>query len=165
LPAKTWTRQFDLIEANDIGWIPAMQALGATAEEIRAIRTADRAAQGVSETEEQQAAAAVTGLRWSDNGLLAIVHSPHDRSAPITDRLHPALNGDAVDNLLILGPAEAQFFGRGDIIQALARRYPPSWYGGALPERGYWGCARSAIDADLAQDISDWLSSGVPSTP
>lgn len=47
-----WRR---LVAANDRGYIPAMEAEGATAEEIAAVRQADRAAQGV--TAEQEAAA------------------------------------------------------------------------------------------------------------
>ncbi len=146
-PAHSWTREYQLIEANDVGWIPAMQAQGASADEIRAIRAADRAAQGVSAEEEQAAAAAVAALRWSADGKLAIVDSQHDRSAPITDHLHPAFGGPAIDNLLILGPKETQFFGSGAVIKALAEQYPNSWYGGALPARGYWGNSAAQVGA------------------
>jgi len=142
LPAEQWTRELSLIEANDIGWIPAMLRLGATTEEVCTIRAADRASQGVTDNEELQAEQAVAQLRLVADGQLAIVHCPHDRSAPITDRLHSATGGQSVDNVLIQGPSETQFFGRGDLLRGLHAEYPGGWYGGALPERGYWGHAR-----------------------
>lgn len=43
------TREQQLIAANDKGFIPAMEALGATREEIVDIRRRDREAQGVTE--------------------------------------------------------------------------------------------------------------------
>lgn len=46
LPAARWTRELALVEANDIGHVRGMLALGASLEELVRIRRADRAAQG-----------------------------------------------------------------------------------------------------------------------
>lgn len=160
MPPDSWTREFALIEANDIGWIPAMQALGADAADIRRIREADRAAQGVTVEEEAAAERAITGLRWSCGGRLAIVDSPHDRSSPITDRLHPALGGAEVSNILILGPREIQFFGEGQLVHALDKDFPGGWFGGALPIRGYWGAQMISGRDDVAKRLEEWLLAG-----
>jgi len=47
------TREQQLIAANDKGFIPAMEAIGATPEEITEIRRLDSEAQGVTEEDEQ----------------------------------------------------------------------------------------------------------------
>lgn len=160
--AGAWTRWHTLVEANDIGWIPALQAAGASVEEICAIRAADRAAQGVTATEETQAEAAIAGARVAAQGRLWVIDSPHDRSAPITDRLHPALGGPAVDNLLIRGPQELQFFGDGALVQWLAQRHPGSWYGGALPARGYWGSSAPLDRKELESGVIRAIEQGIP---
>jgi len=155
--APGWTRELALIEANDIGWIPAMQALGATLEEIWLIRAADRTAQGVTAAQESAAEQAIANLRWLADGRLAVVQCPHDRSAPITDRLHPALGGHAVGNLLLFGPKEVQFFGTGEIVLSLNAAHPGGWYGGALPERGYWGSDKIQDRHQLERQVLDWI--------
>lgn len=48
-------KRTSLIAANDKGYIPAMEKLGASKEEINEIRTADRKAQGVTAEDEQLA--------------------------------------------------------------------------------------------------------------
>lgn len=40
---------------------------------------------------------------------------------------------------MVLSPDEVNVFGTGDVIDALAEAFPEGWYGGALPEQGYWG--------------------------
>lgn len=155
--AGPWTRWHTLVEANDVGWIPSLQAMGASAEEIAAIRTADRRAQGITDDEEEAAERAVRDARSVLDGRLLVVQCVHDRSAPITDRLHPALGGPATGAILILGPRETQFFGCGTAVRALAAKFPQSWYGGALPERGYWGIAKVLDEATLLDVLEPQL--------
>lgn len=156
--AGPWTRQLALVEANDIGWIPGLLEAGATADEIRAIRAADRGAQGVSADEELAAAAAVRAATTTAGGRLWVITSPHDRSAPITDRLHSALGGPDAENVLIFGPKETQFFGNGEVVLALAKAYPQCWYGGALPARGYWGLAECLQPDALRPRVEELLA-------
>src|ERR1035441_3760324 len=49
-----WQR---LVAANERGYLPALTRAGASPQEIQAIRTADRRAQGVTEADERQAEA------------------------------------------------------------------------------------------------------------
>lgn len=139
LPEERWTRWFDLVAANDIGYIPALQELGATADEITRIRAADRAAQGITPEEEVQGEHAAAARQVLAGGRLTIVDLGHCCTAAAVDRLHPALGGPGYENLLVRCPEEVNFFGAGELVRALDARFPGGWYGGALPERGFWG--------------------------
>lgn len=77
-----------LVAANDAGYIPAMQALGATEEEIGQIRRKDRAAQGVTPEDEELAEKAIGGCR-EVIGDLTVVRALSPRFSPICDRLWP----------------------------------------------------------------------------
>ena len=139
LPQREWTRQYELVAANDRGYVPAMLSVGATLEEIRQIRAADRQAQGITEAEERAAEEALQSLRVLAGGELTVAELPHARTAALADRLEPALGGVGFRNLLIRSPQQLNFFGAGEIILALDESFPHGWYGGALPECGYWG--------------------------
>ena len=142
LPAARWTRWFALVAANDRGHIRAMLALdpSATPDELRKVRAADRAAQGISADEEQQAARAVAAARVLAEGRLTVVQLPHDRVAAAADQLDSALGGAGYENLLVYTPREVNFFGYGKVIARLVQQYPDGWFGGSLPDHGFWGC-------------------------
>lgn len=130
------TRRQTLIEANDSGYIPAMLALGATAEEVAEIRLADRSAQGITFEQESEAERAITEAEVI--GRLTVVRMAHSKTATVTDRLF-----DRYDQLIILsGDGEVNFFGRGDICSALKEKFE-GWNGGSgLGQVGgsaYWG--------------------------
>jgi len=146
LAPETLTRRQRLVAANDRGHIPSLREAGATDAEIVAIRAEDRAAQGVTETEEAEAALAVRDAETRCGGRLTVVRCSHSRVAAVTDRLDPALGGPGCRNLLVLSPDEVNFSGNGGIVLALGETLAGSWWGGALPERGYWG-TRVAPDA------------------
>ncbi len=148
LPAERWSRWFDLVAANDRGHIAELMKIGATAEEIAQVRAADRAAQGITEQDELAGAQAVSCAETLASGALTIVRLPHSRSAVVTDRLDPALGGPGYANLLVVSPDEVNFYGAGDIIRALSKRFPGGWYGGALPERGFWGRTGSSKEIE-----------------
>jgi hypothetical protein len=131
-----WTRQRALVEANDVGHIPAMRALGASAEEIRAVRDADRAAQGVTDATEAESRLALAGAQ--KRGSLLIVRTTAANSSAIGDFVTPEYGGPGAENLVVVMPDKVAFFGSGAVVQALAD-VPGCWYGGALPEHGYWG--------------------------
>lgn len=146
LPPERWTRHFELVALNDVGHVRAMRRFGAGADEIAAIRAADRAAQGVTAAEEAAGLAALAGTEAALGGSLAVVRLPHGRTATVTDPR--AIAGDDGD-LLVLSPAATHFFGAGDRIARLDAAFPGGWRGGELPHRGFWGIGRP-IDSDEA---------------
>lgn len=139
LPATAWTRWFDFVAANDRAYISGLQSLGATREEIVKVRAADRAAQGITPAHEAEAERAVADARVLATGALTVVRLSHSRTATVTDRLEPALGGPDYRNLLVISPGQVNFFGDGESVRALDRRFPSGWFGGQLPERGFWG--------------------------
>ena len=52
----------------------------------------------------------------------------------IRDRGGPGFN-----NLLVISPNQINFYGAGFVIQQLVDKFPAGWYGGELPDRGFWG--------------------------
>jgi hypothetical protein len=155
LPKNLWTRELALVAANDRGWIPELQAIGATVAEISDIRRADRAAQGITELHERQAEAALAALRYLDaEQRFAVVELAHSKTAAVADRLHPALGHAQPELLLVQSPSETNFFGPGWVIMLLEQHFPGGWRGGALPEQGFWGIGRRvALDAELITSI------------
>lgn len=138
IPPSCWTRWQALVAANDRGHIPAMAAMGASAEEIAQVRTADRRAQGITPTQEAAGVRAAQEAEVLLGGRLHVVHLPHAQTATVADRLHPA---SGVENLLIVSPDEVNFYGSGRLVALLDCRIPGGWTGGELPARGYWGHA------------------------
>ena len=139
LPATAWSRRMALVAANDRGWIPELRAAGAIPMEIAAIRAEDRAAQGVAPVDEAAAEAAIDAAETVLAGSLILIRLPHDRTSPVFDRLALSVAQGDLPDALVAGPTEFNFSGRGDRVQALAAAFPGGWYGGALPERGFWG--------------------------
>lgn len=139
LPPERWTRWYDLVAANDRGYIPALVEMGATPEEVVTVRAADRAAQGITPAEEAAGERAVAHAETCANGMITAVRLPHSRTATVTDRLHPALGGKGYHNLLVYCPDQVNFFGTGQLVHTLAEHFPGGWYGGALPAKGFWG--------------------------
>jgi hypothetical protein len=155
LPPEGWTRWFELVATNDRGYIPALVEMGATPEEIVQIRTADRAAQGITPEEETAGEHAVAQAQTVANGRLTIVHLPHARTATVADRLQLELGGPGYKNLLVYCPEEVNFFGSGKLVRALDKQFPGGWYGGALPARGFWG--HDAPVPDVLPVLLEWL--------
>jgi hypothetical protein len=106
------------------------------------------------EAEGRRAAAAAERLF---GGRLLVARPAHDRTAAVADALETDLGGPGYDELLVLGPHSTTFFGRGEVIDALRDLFPGGWYGGALPDRGFWGCARPL-------GLSDFLAAYRPTS-
>ncbi|ULB11840.1 hypothetical protein ORIO_18570 [Cereibacter azotoformans] len=140
LPSCLWTRDFDLVAANDVGHVAGLRRIGATKEVIAMIRARDRAAQGISPAEEAAGLVALDQKQETLRGTLIVVHLPHERTATVADTL--ALAGDARD-LLVMTPHSCQFFGAGSRIARLDMAFPGGWRGGELPRTGFWGISRS----------------------
>lgn len=137
LDDSRWTRNHQLVAANDIGHIAAMRALGASDEDMRTIRLAEFAVRGVGARQLEQTRQALLDAEqpWAD---LAIIRLPHNHTGTVTDMADPIFGGQGVMDMLVVGPNELGFFGRGDRVLALWRHYG-GWMGGNLPEQGYWG--------------------------
>lgn len=99
------TREQLLIAANDKGYIPAMQQLGARKDEIDEIRRRDREAQGVRKEDELLAEKAIEN-KFTENGII-VIQSETNRFSPITDRIFP------YDKLLIYTDEELMYYGKG----------------------------------------------------
>lgn len=108
------TRFQNLVAANDKGYIPAMKARGATDEEVLTIRKADRAAQGVTEKDEQLAEESIA-KHQRKFGNLIYIESLTPKFSPITDNLYP------VDKLMISHSGKFVYYGKG--VERLAKHY------------------------------------------
>jgi hypothetical protein len=158
LPASAWTRWHALVAANDRGYIEAMQAMGASVEEMRQVRSADRAAQGVSAADEAAAEAAVRDCRVRADGALTEVDLPHARTSAVTDRLHAVLGGPGFRALAVYSPDETNVYADGALIGALSREFPGGWCGGSLPAYGFWGIASDAPrQAAIKRALHAWI--------
>lgn len=136
-----WTRHHQLVATNDVGHIQAMQAMGATREEIAEIRAADRAAQGITSGQEAEGERAVSQaviFALPDAVTAVVLH--HGKTATVMDRL--ALLETPPQNVVIFSPGETNFYGDGDRIERLDAAFPGGWKGGQLPVRGFWGISQ-----------------------
>lgn len=140
-----WTRWRSLVEANDIGHLRALRALGATTEEVRVIRDADRAAQGIGAAIEAESHRAVSMAKR--HGALTVVHTTAPTSSAITDFIEPEYGGPGADDLVVVMPDKVAFFGHGFVIEDL-KSVPGCWYGGALPEYGFWGAPEHSVEVE-----------------
>lgn len=155
LPLTAWTRDRMLIAANDRGHVRELRKVGATSEEICEIRRRDRECQGISPEEEVAGVLAIECAKLHDGGRLAVVHLPHSRGATVTDANIREANGPEYENLLVFCPDCVLYFGEGRMIERLRQRYPRSWYGGQLPEFGYWGTSEFMDESDIICHLSE----------
>jgi hypothetical protein len=153
LTPEAWTRRMELVAANDRGHIRGMLEASASMEEIVEIRAADRAAQGITEEQEQQATEAILSAETACGGRLTIIRIPHSRTAAVADRMATELGGPGYDNLLVISPGEVNFFGDGSAVLQLKDLFPDCWYGGSLPERGFFGIAQ--VPATIVKTVSE----------
>lgn len=155
--SETLRRLIELSAANDTGYIPAMESLFATRQEIDAVRLADRRAQGITKQMEEEAERAIqeskrigtsSGHQMSDESRqigelqklgVTVIKMAHSKTATVTDRLY----FEGIDQLVILsGDGEANFYGDGLICQSLSAKFQ-GWSGGTgLGQEGqsaFWG--------------------------
>lgn len=104
LIGHTLTRHEQLVAANDKGYIPAMEALGALHEEIRRIRRRDRAAQGISLKEERKILNPAN-LHIEKAGEVLVVKTPFHKFSPLTDHFYPQ------KHLIIWNDQELMYYG------------------------------------------------------
>ncbi len=136
-------RYQQLIAANDRGWIDGLLEAGATEKEIEVIRSIDRYCQGV--TDEEEAAEEVIKKMKVKQGM-AIVEYPYKHVSPVMDRLY-----GKYDNILFIASESINLSGDGALVLKLKDRFPQCWYGGNLPEKGFWGMKRKGKEISLYQ--------------
>ena len=144
-PNRLWR----LIAANDIGHIKGMRSLDppATDDEVRQVRMMDMTAQGITRDDMETSRRDAQKVQTLCKGRLCVVNASSDRTGLVAEFMEPFFGGPGYDNLLVIGLTEYGFFGIGDLVQILARANPESWFGGALPESGFWGCKIESVDA------------------
>ena len=136
-------RHQQLVAANDKGYIPAMERLDATKEEISDIRRQDRRAQGVSPVDEALAAKSIE-TNLSRHGDLLVVKSYSQSFSPICDTLFP------FKNLLIYTNTEWVFYGegKGKLVDQFSHEISLKrmYHGGG--ENGYVGTVKNEYNTD-----------------
>jgi len=145
LDQREWPRWYTLVEANDIGHIVGMRAIGATDQEIRHVRIADLRAQGATYDDFEAAAEAITSAVQSGGGTL-VVRLPHEHASVAGDLLHPLFGHSVAQpiRLVVRTPNRIVVTSDGDTIRRLCWKIPGGWWGGSLPERGFWGIMDSS---------------------
>jgi hypothetical protein len=101
-------RWIELVAADAVGYIPAMQALGATSDEIARVRALDRRAKYVTSAQEAEAERAVRSKEVQ--GRFTVVKIDHCNISTILDRLYPDLD----ELVIVVGENRTYIFG-GDL--------------------------------------------------
>lgn len=141
------SRKQELLAANDSGFIPAMLALGATAEEVAEIRLLDRQAQGIAPEQEEEAERAIAEAEVIVG--VTVVRMSHSKCATVTDRLFDPNKPQCL--LILSGDGESNFYGERSLCEKLKGEKtgtsPEGWdtfsnfggWTGGGEEIGFWG--------------------------
>ena len=144
-------RHMQLVAANDARYIPGMIKLGASREEIDDIRRADRAAQGVSEGEDERLAEESLKSCKGDASNLYVVKSLTSKFSTICDRMYP------YRRLLIYNDDVAEFYGEGvnDLTSLFKSELDAKkmYHGGG--DSGYLGTVSGAYSKEEIAGIVD----------
>lgn len=168
----TLDRWQQLVVANDHGFIPAMQAMGASAEEIAAVRLADRRAQGITEEDEALAEQSIRDHKECRDGV-TLVRSLGKIFTPVADRMHVQTK-----RLLVWRDEKLTYYGKG--VPLLVAHFQDwiqdkrAYHGGG--DEGYFGLDEKQLQGDIRDHIatilqvlrqprSDDRQSSNPSTP
>lgn len=144
-------RHMQLVAANDARYIPGMIKLGASREEIDDIRRADRAAQGVSEGDDERLAEESLKSCKGDASNLYVVESLTSKFSTICDRIYP------YRRLLIYNDDVAEFYGEGvnDLTSLFKSELDAKkmYHGGG--DSGYLGTVSGAYSKEEIAGIVD----------
>lgn len=144
-------RHMQLVAANDSRYIPGMIKLGASREEIDDIRRADRAAQGVSEDDDERLAEESLKSCRGDASNLYVVKSLTSKFSTICDRMYP------YRRLLIYNDDVAEFYGEGvnDLTSLFKSELDAKkmYHGGG--DSGYLGTVSGAYSKEEIAGIVD----------
>ena len=144
-------KHMQLVAANDSRYIPGMIKLGASREEIDDIRRADRAAQGVSEGDDERLAEESLKSCKGDASNLYVVKSLTSKLSTICDRMYP------YRRLLIYNDDVAEFYGEevNDLTSLFKSELDAKkmYHGGG--DSGYLGTVSGAYSKDEISGIVD----------
>ena len=144
-------RHMQLVAANDSRYIPGMIKLGASREEIDDIRRADRAAQGVSEDDDERLAEESLKSCKGDASNLYVIKSLTSKFSTICDRMYP------YRRLLIYNDDVAEFYGEGvnDLTSLFKSELDAKkmYHGGG--DSGYLGTVSGAYSKEEIAGIVD----------
>lgn len=144
-------RHMQLVAANDSRYIPGMIKLGASRAEIDEIRRADRAAQGVSEDDDERLAEESLKSCRGDASNLYVVKSLTSKFSTICDRMYP------YRRLLIYNDDVAEFYGEGvnDLTSLFKSELDAKkmYHGGG--DSGYLGTVSGAYSKEEIAGIVD----------
>ncbi len=135
------TRRDLLVAANDVGMAKAMREMGATETEINKIRYQDRACQGITPEQEEQAIEALSSAK--EIGGILFVTCEHSKTATILDRLDRDQYPDVF--MYSRSDKEINFSGDGYICAKLVEKFPHPYNfsgGNGFGKKGemaYWG--------------------------
>ena len=152
--AIEFTRDLQLVAANDRGYIPAMIEMGATQDEITDIRGRDREAQGATEEDERLAERSICENRFVEEGI-TVVKSLTSRFSAITDRLYPC------NKLLIYTDHELTYYGEGISLLILTFKdlikQQIAYSGGG--ENGYFGIGFNSLPTNELFELKNKMIS------
>ena len=144
-------RHMQLVAANDSRYIPGMIKLGASREEIDDIRRADRAAQGISEGDDERLAEESLKSCKGDASNLYVVKSLTSKFSTICDRMYP------YRRLLIYNDDIAEFYGEevNDLTSLFKSELDAKkmYHGGG--DSGYLGTVSGAYSKEEIAGIVD----------
>jgi hypothetical protein len=138
-----------LIAANDKGFVPEMERICATKEEIKKVRAADRKAQGVTEEDERLADESIEKNKTVENGI-TVIKSLTEKFSPISDRMY-----GKTDSLLVSTDHSLTYYGK--MKNQLVAKYKnlvdekKAYYGGGA--LGFFGLAKEKITIEEVSEI------------
>lgn len=137
------TRHQLLVAENDKGWIPSMEKIGATSDEIKIIRAQDRIAQGVNPEQEAQAVRDLAEAEWQ--GRRVLIRCLKGATSAHTDRIYgrfdEALTIDGINGKwLYYGHRHHQFHSF-----SVGKTEGACWIGGGA-ESGYAGAEKPTAE-------------------
>ncbi|MDP3831202.1 MAG: hypothetical protein Q8Q47_08025, partial [Ignavibacteriaceae bacterium] len=138
-----------LIAANDKGFVPEMERICATKEEIEKVRAADRKAQGVTEEDERLADESIEKNKTVENGI-TVIKSLTEKFSPISDRMY-----GKTDSLLVFTDHSLTYYGK--MKNQLVAKYKnlvdekKAYYGGGA--LGFFGLAKEKITIEEVSEI------------
>ncbi|MEI6139076.1 MAG: hypothetical protein WCP85_07420 [Mariniphaga sp.] len=145
-----FTRDLQLIAANDKGYVPAMFTMGAKLQEVADIRRRDRKAQGVTPEDELLAEQSIRENLTIEGGITIVKSLTHHFSA-VTDRLYPC------DKLLVSHQNYFIYYGKG--ANLLSQKYnhliaeKKAFYGGE--NTGFFGIAKEYFTINEIEVLID----------
>ena len=150
-------RRQQLIAANDRGHIEAMLKLCATEAEVKEVRKLDLEAQGISDEDQRLARESIDNNIEKIDHIAAIIYSKTIHASIIFDMLY-----NKYRYIFVITPDhKLKYSGDGRMILRLKREYEQLkdqdkdlefWYGGNLPENGYFG-ANKTIEEEIIKKM------------